>query len=44
MRALRGVTAVGGHILVVIDAEILYAAGHSQNKELERCCFLEVLR
>ena len=29
---------------MVIDAEILYAAGHSSNKELERCCFLEVLR
>jgi hypothetical protein len=36
--------AVGGHILVVIDAEILYAAEHSQNKKLKRCGFLEVLR
>lgn len=43
MRGLRVVIAIGGHNLVVIGAEILYAVGHSKNKELKRCYFLEVL-
>lgn len=40
----RGVIAIGGHILVVIGGEILYAAVHSWNEKLGRWYFLEVLR